>query len=97
MKKFLKRQKVQYRCATKSGIPICCIGWWMLFYQWLINGPSFWGLKRLREKILHWYWAKVEGYNYIPCPVCLVKNRKVEILMCDCQKERDTCEVFRGI
>lgn len=39
----LMENKMKFMRETEipSGIPICCIIWWSLFYQWLINGLNY--------------------------------------------------------
>jgi len=103
MIRFFKHQLIQFQCARISKIPLCCIMWWMIAYQWLVRdfGKTEYipeEKKSRRRAIAEIYLKKIDlskkDYRYIPCPLCLLRKKKAEILICDCEKDYKTCGII---
>ncbi|MBC8296925.1 MAG: hypothetical protein H8E55_14170 [Pelagibacterales bacterium] len=63
------------RCGKHSGIPLCCIFWFIFFWC------PLWRFERLRM----WYFYKSYEWEYIPCVACLISKRDVgELKKCKC-------------
>ena len=65
------------KCGRHSGIPWCCIFWFI--FVWC----PLWGCKRLRE----WYVLKVVlDWDYVACPICWLtkKNKGEKLKSCNC-------------
>lgn len=80
--------KEHYACGKHSGFPLCCILWYLTVWKlieklphkevklddnlvWTVSGPTVWYIENT-------------GWGYIPCPLCIVRKNKVEVLSCDC-------------
>jgi hypothetical protein len=87
MKRYLYLKIGQHlKCGSHSRIPWCCIFWFV----------TFWDLFRLKEKWNLWYLKLTNtpsdgnpfGWEYIPCPLCLIMKRNVgRPLKCKCEEE----------
>ena len=68
-------------CGRHSGIPECCICWYIGSWQKTCDVPKLWET----------YWeANYEHAepDYIRCPKCIASNHVVEIKRCACYKKR---------
>lgn len=81
--------KVIYRnfvCGRYSGLPYCCI-----FFYCFIWSPLFLLFSySLVKKFIYWY-PNREKYFYVPCPLCLLLNKRVNIKYCDYKTDKNCC------
>jgi len=68
-------------CAVRSGIPLCCIKFWM--EEW----EDFIGERRITHHI-----NVPKETQYVPCPKCIEKRHFVSIRICD-KEDFKTCGV----
>lgn len=62
------------RCGFHSGIPVCCIAWWVLIWRWL-------PFRLWRAYLFHVPWP----VTHIPCPICLSRDQIVRpVRKCGC-------------
>lgn len=62
-------------CGRHSGIPTCCVDWFV--------GP--WSEVRIFGPFWKLYWDKNgDNVNYIRCLRCAEDNKAVELKDCDC-------------
>jgi hypothetical protein len=75
------------RCGIDSGIPLCCIAWFIGPWEWLLQvtphrayfyheEPSP-GLEGLRVRYFRALGAR--GFDHIGCPLCLLRGRPVVV------------------
>jgi len=76
----LKQFYKDWYCGFKSGIPICCVIFFNIFWGRLPRAEP-----RLKElKVYQFYRDLIpKSTEYTPCPFCLILNRKKEIKSCD--------------
>jgi len=69
-------------CGRHSGIPECCIDWYLGPWSNVVSGvPYLWEA----------YWKannEPEEPDYIRCPSCIAANRVAEIRECECHEDR---------
>jgi hypothetical protein len=78
------------RCGLFSGIPSCCIRYYVEFWHWLLitedecdsRVNDYWNLiwKACKKR-------KIECFNRIPCPECLMHGKPIKLNSC-CVKEK---------
>jgi len=69
------------RCGFYSGIPKCCILWYeSIWYLWIRLGRRIRKIENLRIKYVY---ARGLNFEYIPCPLCLLRKNVVSIKKCD--------------
>jgi hypothetical protein len=69
-----------HECGRHSGIPECCIDWFI--------GP--WSSISIPGKAWALYWKendKARNVEYIRCPTCIKKSIVVKIKGCDCESQ----------
>ena len=76
---FFQRRYFELRYGIHSGIPTCCVVWFITGWQ-LVYGT----------RLLGWYLSKSPYHSYIPCPLCLSKSKRVPIR--DCEQEGCHCQ-----
>lgn len=91
-KNTLKHLAIDVECGMHSGIPDCCIKFFVTVWVWV---P-----KTRKSKTFRDYWNKMEKkykygkdtldngakyLGYIPCPSCLHKNNFIQVK--DCKPE----------
>lgn len=64
------------RCGFHSGIPACCIAFYLGPWSWVSYGRFPW----LRAR----YLKATQDFNYIGCPLCLLRGRRVLVADCLC-------------
>jgi len=81
MKPSLWRLRVALQtvyCGRHSGIPLCCIAWfvgpWRLLHGWPRNA---------------YFNAIPQGFDHIGCPRCMLRNRPVIVRDCACPRLED--------
>jgi len=73
MKKIFKQHHI--KCGTHSGIPNCCIEWFIS--NWI---PVFYVDRDFIQK----HHSKNGDAEYIRCPKCIEDNLIIKIKKCDC-------------
>ena len=68
----------EVKCGWVSGIPLCCILWYILFWRFIAIDCQF----------KSWYYNKaLQRYDYkvryVTCPICLMKRKLAQIKDCD--------------
>ena len=67
------------RCGLHSGIPLCCILWFITCW------------KPLHRHICSGYfqvmWLRGADFDHIPCPICLARGREDGVADCDCWED----------
>ena len=88
----LKHLKSTIACGFHSGIPACCIKFYITKWLWIEKATTdkndyfnkYW--RKMNEKrkiILNPITNKIEySFTYIPCPTCLKYERFVKIKSC---------------
>lgn len=61
-------------CGRHSGIPDCCIGWFV--DVWIGQGACMTVEGQVRLRAV--------SFGYVPCPPCLSRGNRVVVLACDC-------------
>jgi hypothetical protein len=64
------------RCGLHSGIPACCIAWYLGPWRLVGYGRA--------PRIRRTYFELLDGFGHIACPLCFLKGRVVEVRECDC-------------
>lgn len=87
LRRAIRQPGLRYdlRCGRHSGIPLCCIAWYVTV--WRLLGPG--GV--LPYTSPHWYseWRAVSGAGYVRCPICKLLSRPAAtIVRCACGKAR---------
>jgi hypothetical protein len=90
IKHRLKHINKIVNCGIHSGIPICCIRFYVSDWLWIVHDPrsstwrSYWNqLEKKRKPIYNPKTKKVKyNFEYIPCPDCLKKNSFSKIKKC---------------
>lgn len=87
MLQWLRRSLRDIGYGIHSNIPYCCVAWFVLVWPTLFMTP-----------LARPYWERVDrmrggGVDYIPCPLCLMLGRLVEIR--DCEKSFCRCSWSR--
>lgn len=69
-------------CGSHSGIPPCCIAWFVLEKRhWQRGDPR----QRAYDRSLRRAAPRRKGkVGYAPCPTCIAHKRFVAIRVCDC-------------
>lgn len=83
----LRRIWNHIRCGQHSNIPLCCILFFIVFWTPLFYLLCFKPVKWF----INWYPPiRQERFNYVPCPFCLVFNRRRKLKICgtDCWCKR---------
>jgi len=100
MKQYLKIGQ-HLKCGRHSAIPWCCIFWFVTFWNlFFIRNTIVPNSKNheLKEKWNRWYLkftctpsdGNPLGWEYIPCPLCLIMKRNVgRPLKCKCGEENE--------
>ncbi len=71
-----KRFYGQCRCGLYSGMPICCV---IFFVSIWINLFYLWNFKPIRD-FCRWY--PPGRFGYVPCPICFLRGNKKKIRNC---------------
>jgi hypothetical protein len=70
-------------CGTHSGIPPCCIAWFMLVRVHQDPGGSEWlAYERLLGRAMR---GRKRHVGYAPCPACIAARRFVRVRLCRCE------------
>lgn len=80
------------RCGLHSGIPVCCIAWYLGPWRWMGYGRA----PKLRE----WYFERIfkrGAFDHIGCPKCLLLRRPVVVRDCTCMQPDFWTRVILGI
>lgn len=72
-----------FKCGYYSKIPFCC----QLFFVFVWLRLWMFGCFPIIFKVIEWYPPKSMGYNYVPCPVCLLFGRVKELRCCHLDQE----------
>lgn len=73
-------------CGINSGIPPCCIKYWVQKWMWIDwHNPPPWAVKRRKLG---------KGFGYVPCPKCL-KSKKI-VRLKDCLRKECPLGYFLG-
>jgi hypothetical protein len=64
------------RCGRCSGIPICCIIFFLVFWVPLFYFINF----KLVKRFIKW-WPPAK-FNYVPCVMCYFLKNKKQIYVC---------------
>jgi len=74
-------------CGTHSGIPPCCIAWFMLVRKHMVPGSPEW---LAYERTLRAARPKRRGHvGYATCPTCIAARRFVRVRSCTCSRASD--------
>jgi hypothetical protein len=65
------------RCGRCSGIPVCCILFFLGFWVPLFLFINFKPVKRFVK-----WWPPQERFNYVPCFICYWRRNKKKIHVC---------------
>jgi hypothetical protein len=87
----LKKNYKSLRCGLHSGFPLCCIAFYMLFWQWL-HYKNWFG-RFLHKLFFSKYWnfihyhdrynnSYARGAGYIQCPLCSMSGYSVVVKEC---------------
>jgi len=80
-RRTLRRLPLDLRCVSHSGIRFCCILWFVTGWQWGLNASyAPWQAAKLYNAAVR-LWGR---FDHIPCPLCLMLGRVVEVQECDC-------------
>lgn len=80
-------------CGLHSGIPVCCIVWYLTGWRALGALDRVFGehedfgdgiVMTTRGLTVSYGDRFVPGRWYIPCPVCVVRGRRIELAPCGC-------------
>jgi len=80
-----------FHCGRHSGIPLCC----MIFFVFLWGPLSRLSYFSLVKKFIYWY--PPVKFGYVPCLFCFVLRRKAKIRNCSndnlycCQRKGQQC------
>jgi len=68
-----------FKCGWHSGYPLCCILYWILYFD--LQDAGFW-----RN-----YWTTARHEKYVECPMCKWLKPKIRtVKKCDCgEKEKN--------
>lgn len=70
----LQRVIHDIRCGSHSGIPPCCIAWFIGPWTWMAG-------TRLRRA----YWDAIPvNFQHVGCPLCIWRGNIVQVQDCDC-------------
>jgi hypothetical protein len=61
-------------CGLHSGIPLCCISFFIFFWNGNIDRPG-----KLFDMV-----RKDKNSNYIRCPLCIKRNHIIKVKPCNC-------------
>ena len=78
------------KCGRHSGIPLCCIFWFILVWRPLFR------FRRLRK----WYIFKVVlDWDYVACPVCWIfkRNKGTKLKSCKCMYRAPDCKTKEDV
>jgi hypothetical protein len=70
----LKYLQTAVECGIHSGLPACCIRFFITDKMWMQENSNREYLTKIQLTGKNW--------GYIPCPVCLQSGRVVEVLSC---------------
>lgn len=91
---FLRTRVFDIKCGYHSGFPLCCI----LFYITFWEAECFYSeIKRRHSKLGEWYNKKIKGIQYVRCPLCTLRRKKIEIKLCSCGKSANPWQYDYGI
>ena len=68
-------------CAIRSGIPLCCVKFW-------VGQFDYYPIQRARvylDKLPNWV-------QYVPCPKCIESKNFVDILLCE-EDQYEICTI----
>lgn len=67
-------------CGLHSGIPACCVRFYVTRWLWYFDRRGWRGTfpARYRARIM----AARKGFEYVPCPACLRRGRARPLLRC---------------
>ena len=84
--KYRFRPRHDIRCGLKSNIPLCCILFFLVFWQIIFIFVHF----SIVRKFVSWY--PPEPCGYVPCVFCVIRKsfRKVH----DCSASDPHCCMF---
>lgn len=84
------------RCGWHSGLPLCCIIFFVFFWLPLFGLRYF--ILENEGRIVRWLkwitrrWPpKKEKYQYVACPLCVLLGRKVQIKVCSGTNRHGCC------
>lgn len=93
----VSRAEVDLRCGLHSGIPRCCIAWFVSCWRFWPGARfnTYYKIVQLSEE-LHGI-----AFDHIPCPLCIVRGREDGVLDCACVAEwrgetLEALEPFQG-
>lgn len=66
-----------------SGIPDCCIAFWL--DKWEYESPNSYSAA-----------VTASNYNYVPCPKCFEKKRKIHLIDCIYDCGQDCYKYYRN-
>lgn len=72
-------RRYDWRAGRHSGVPVCCIAWWIV-----VDDHLPWSIAvRYRRRVN----GRRGCWGYIPCPACLLRRRRVPVHICtiDCR------------
>jgi len=70
------------RCGTRSNIPICC----MIFFSCIWEPCSMLTHFHIFKRFKEWYFHLSGGFNYIPCPFCILIDKPRVLYKCSGQE-----------
>lgn len=78
-------------CGRHSGIPACCVAWYLTGWRALNAIDDVFGESEdfgdgivMRTRGLTVSYIGRRPWGYVPCPVCAVLGRRVEVRSCSC-------------
>ena len=96
---WLMDKSLDVRMGQCSGIPNCCIAWFISGWK-LAHGDlskSLYEKAPWRAKFILWYHERANNAGYVPCPLCLLSGARVRVLKCtdECGHYRECEELGR--
>ncbi len=89
----LRRLWLDVRFGQCSGIPLCCITWFVTGWKLIsvkgndvfYSGGNLWATAEAgpRARLHALYLNRVgQQFSYIPCPACILSGSRVQVLRC---------------
>lgn len=82
----LKHLNKVVECGFHSGIPACCIKFYVTKWMWLNHKGkffiSYWDRMNKHKWTFDEKGEAVPAFQYIPCPKCLAQHRFTKLLPC---------------